>query len=581
MFRQIAFVALAVFPAAAAGQHDDEAIPKGVSSAHFTVRSVQANGFYAKGDVNFDFRRRAFYFHVNKDSQIEQADLAVKDGKPTVSMKRIVLKDLRPEQPISVIYHSDGKELTLLRAVAAGKGLGGTELAETVRQLGGTAKRLDWPKDRIAFVVDLSGTKTTDADLAALSLVSGMSDLDLSFTLVTDKGIAHLAGYQKLNTLRLIGTKVTNAAIESLQRIPDLDHLHVAQTAMTHAEVVKLAGKKSLFTLSTTAAGDQGRFRVIHEFRQGEPLFNYLMINDTYYGRYYLGKVPDDKEEMRDRRREATTYYHRLGPVGHVMERLEWFKPPTPLDHPSDVRLPASLVALSAPTSLLPYSTLVQLWSEPPLAVVRLNVGTHAAYGRPYQSIHFYNSSPELTTFSLPPKGEPVHFGFIRDARERGCDVRIIDGPERAAIAAKTPKNFYRAWFVDVTRNDLRDINTSLLTKESLADMMDTTAPDGILCFHVSHRYHDLVAPVVDAAASLQFAWKVGNDLVQGRSRIDSHFGSEWIMVARRPEHLEHLKSTKTDEYRLDWSIPASTGKHLWRDGQPHNLNSLLRALRK
>src|SRR5262249_15500273 len=156
----------------------------------------------------------------------------------------------------------------------------------------------------------------------------------------------------------------------------------------------------------------------------------------------------------------------------------------------------------------LPTGALVGLWSEPAIGVVRLNVGTHAAYGRPFQHMLFYDSTPEIKVLSLPPDGQPVYFGFVRDARERGCCANVLDGPERPTLGKKGPKKFYSALFVEITRNDLRDINTDLMTREALAEMMDTLTETGVLCFHTSHRYYDFTLPILDAAKSLQLAWK-------------------------------------------------------------------------
>ena len=46
-------------------------------------------------------------------------------------------------------------------------------------------------------------------------------------------------------------------------------------------------------------------------------------------------------------------------------------------------------------------------------------------------------------------------------------------------------------------------------------------------------------------------------------------------MGARKSEYLPHLTDVSKDGRRLEWSIPESTGKHLWRDGRPHNLMAL------
>ena len=93
----------------------------------------------------------------------------------------------------------------------------------------------------------------------------------------------------------------------------------------------------------------------------------------------------------------------------------------------------------------------------------------HFAWTRPDQHIDIYDSTPPLKTFCLPPPGQPVYFGYIRDALERGCAVKVIGGAERTSLGKQGPKGFYSALFVEITRNDLRDINTDLLTGVAFA----------------------------------------------------------------------------------------------------------------
>jgi hypothetical protein len=447
------------------------------------------------------------------------------------------------------------------------------ELLAGVLKLGGQFKRSPSGKDKLLWV-DLKGTKTTDADLAALGDLPGVYDLDLSFTGITDKAIARLARCKELRGLNLAGTKVTDAAIADLRKIPDLHTINLGATAVTPDGIARLVEGRSC-DVCPVALGDKAHFRVFQEFRLGELQYNYLMINDTYYGRYYVGpfaELPDAKPE--DHRRLATTYYHRDGPVGAVISKLEWFTPAGLLDYPSDARLPASLAGLFAASD--PRVALTAHCSEPAIGVVRLNVGTEAAYGRPFQQVHFYNSTPELKEFIAPKAGHPVYFGFVPDAQKRGCNVQIIDGPERQSFAKKSPRDYYSALFVDVTRNDLRDINTDLFTRESVADMMASMTETGVLCFHTSHRYHNLVPPLVDAAASLKLSWKVGKDFnfEKGRS---GHFSSEWVMIARKPAYLEHLTDVNTKDRRIEWTTPKSSGRHVWHDGQEHDLEPLAR----
>lgn len=560
----------------------------GVTAGRGTVVAVQRDALEIDVDADRSGDGRRLKLKITKATRLEQADVQLVDGKLTPTTKPIKLTDLGPEQSISVIIFNDGKELTLLRAVATSGEPGGKELARHVQKLGGKMKRRNierlegqkWIKGRVVYEVDLDGTQTSDDDLLLFAHMKGLDQLNLSFTRVTDRGIAHLADAPDLGGLELVGTKVTDKAIEHLRRIRKLRSINLAQTAITDEGLERLVRGQSC-TVCKAGLGAKARFRVHQNFVEGKLDYNYLMINDTHFGMYQVGDRTPLDGVPRDRRRQATTYYHRYGPVGQVMAKLEWFKSASVLDYPSDVRMPASLAGLLAATGSLPTAALAGLWSEPALGVVRLNVGTHAAYARAFQHVHFYNSTPEIRAFSLPADDRPPYFGYIQDAMKRGCAITVVDGDERHSLTKKGPKKFYSALFVEAARNDLRDINTELMTREAIAEMMNSLTETGVLCLHTSHRYHDLVPPIIDAASSLHFAWKVGKD-TGGYARGDrAHFGSEWVMVARRAEYLDHLTDAKMKDQQLDWFVPESTGKHLWRDGQPHDLAPLARSIKK
>ena len=576
MFKSVVMVVLGVLPWVNP-QGAGEVFPKGVWAFPTSVIVVHADevGLLLEGDTLPATKESRIKLKVTKDTQLEQLDIQVADGKPAWTIKRLKLADLHQDQPLSVIFYSDGKDMTLLRGVASGPKLSGKDLAILVDKLGGKVKRQPFPKDREFYQVDLKGTKVTDVDLFLLAGMKGLYDLDLSSTGVTDKGITNLAAARELSSLDLVGTKVTDAAIKDLRRIPNLHGINLAQTAVTDRGVASLVKGKTLM-VCRVGLGKNAQFRVHQEYVGGELSYNYLMIGDTYFGQYLGEKAllwPD--KIAKDRRREATTYYHRHGPVGQVMDKFEWFKPADVLDFPSDARLPASLVGLLVPGGSLQMRPLVGLWSEPAIGVIRLQVGTQASYGRLLQHIDFYNSTPEVKAFSLPPKGQPVYFGYLQDAMKRGCQIMVYDGDERSTLVKKGPKKFYSALFVEITRNDLRDVNTNLLTKEALADFMGSLTEHGVVCFHTSHRYHDMTLPLIDAAQSLKLAWKVGKDMGNTSPGTRTHFSSEWVVIARTAEDLQHLTNVLTDDRQLTWTVPASTGMHLWRDGQPHDLKPL------
>jgi hypothetical protein len=72
-------------------------------------------------------------------------------------------------------------------------------------------------KDARIAVLNLADTRVTDEGLR--SLLPVVRTLDLSRTLVTDAGLAHLEGFRGLRDLNLTGTAVTEGAIAKLQQL--------------------------------------------------------------------------------------------------------------------------------------------------------------------------------------------------------------------------------------------------------------------------------------------------------------------------------------------------------------------------
>jgi hypothetical protein len=527
-------------------------------------------------DRNDDIARgQPVRFDVVKDTRFEEVDFELVDGKLQMTRKAITLGDLLPTQPINVIAIIAGSRPIILVGVVAGGRASGAEALKLIAKLGGTVRNFAWTKGETRYDVDLSDSKITDDALPPIASMDDLFSLNLSNTKITDKGIAHLANHPSLTDVVLSGTRVTNGALTHLSKVPKLDRVSVDQTAVTREAVLRFAKKQGLSSFCQIGAGPKCEYRVHEELRaarhENTP-YVYLMRRNVLYARFY----PDDAA-----RRKPTTYYHRNGPVGAVLWRFEWFPQDEIHANHSDARLPASLVALSAaPVGGLPTNALACLWSEPAIGVVELNGGTIAAYGRPFQTMDFYNDIPELTRFNIKVDGKDPPFGFIEDARSRGCNLRVIDGPFKKTVRKDAPRGFYSAIFVDITvqqRQDPKtikkeDVHFDLLTQEGLGDLMDKTTPDGVVCFHTSHRTHEFYKPLSAAAAALGFAAKKVNDDVYDRNAKaafadGSHFGSEWLVVARRPEHLARFRSERSKTRNLSWDVPSADEAPAWRDG--------------
>jgi hypothetical protein len=272
-----------------------------------------------------------------------------------------------------------------------------------------------------------------------------------------------------------------------------------------------------------------------------------LMHGTTHHGLNY--------QEPKELNRLATTYYHRYGPVGTVMEKLNWFPgvslaKPAPdaklADNPSitywaDARLPASVVASGVPNFGAggPLAQIVGAWSEPPFATIGLGTGTMASYGRPYQHVVFYEIDQHIRNFSIPPSEDrEAYFTYLQGAMKRGCKLEVIMGDARLTMTKEDETNstylpsfpirkdarvvnvaglfashkerqsYYRAMEVDAFSSDA--IPVHLITKEAIEMYMDKLMPEGVLLVHTSNRHVNLVKPVIRICEVAE--WKDWND---------------------------------------------------------------------
>jgi hypothetical protein len=98
--------------------------------------------------------------------------------------------------------------------------------------------------------LDLSYTKVTDAGLAHLKGLTGLQYLDLSCTQVTDAGLAHLKGLTGLQYLDLSCTQVTGAGMVHLRGLTALQELDLPVTRVTDPGLAHLKGLTALQRLN-------------------------------------------------------------------------------------------------------------------------------------------------------------------------------------------------------------------------------------------------------------------------------------------------------------------------------------------
>ena len=294
--------------------------------------------------------------------------------------------------------------------------------------------------------------------------------------------------------------------------------------------------------------------------------FHMLMFHRTALGVNYLKpekKAAHGKPDV-DFSRLATSYYHPRSPVGVALQKFNWF-PGLINTYHADARLPASTVGMG----LDPLGQLVNLWSEPPVAVLELEVGTIASYARPTQQMHFIARQPTFVKLSLPAAGKPRYFHFVQDALDRGAELRIDEGELRATFEKKGGERFYHLIVVEIYKEPDHNVLKELMTKEAMVMLMSKLYEDGVICYHTSNRYYDHVSILGSVAKDLGYGCLVGRNFEHRRDGM-SDFSSEWVMVARKQEYLRHLKAPPGYEKENDspyWFRPPRTDKYFaWTD---------------
>lgn len=88
--------------------------------------------------------------------------------------------------------------------------------------------------------VDLSFTGVTDDDLTRLEFPDTVRTINLSNTRVTDRGVEYLIRIRNLETLVLMNTQVSEAVVDILKRMPSLCEVRLDNTQVSTAAQIEL-----------------------------------------------------------------------------------------------------------------------------------------------------------------------------------------------------------------------------------------------------------------------------------------------------------------------------------------------------
>jgi MFS family permease/SAM-dependent methyltransferase len=178
------------------------------------------------------------------------------------------------------------------------------------------------------------------------------------------------------------------------------------------------------------------------------------------------------------------------------------------------------------------------------VGVIGLGVGTIAAYGRPGDVYRFYEIDTRVMRVALH------EFTYLADSKAK---IELALGDARLTLEREPPRRF-DVLAVDAFSSDA--IPVHLITREALGVYLRHVEPDGIVAFHVSNRFLDLI-PVVARLAKENGAHAVlvrddpDEEEDYQRSRTD------WVLVSRDAAALKRKEIVERGavdpEERSDW----------------------------
>jgi SAM-dependent methyltransferase len=160
------------------------------------------------------------------------------------------------------------------------------------------------------------------------------------------------------------------------------------------------------------------------------------------------------------------------------------------------------------------------------VGVIGLGTGTIAAYGRKGDVYRFYDIDPRVMDIARN------EFTYLADSK---AEIELALGDARLTLEREAPQNF-DVLAVDAFSSDA--IPVHLITREALGVYLKHVRPDGIVAFHVSNRFLDLI-PVVARLAQEHGAHAVlvNDDPDDEEDSIRSR--SDWVLVSRDPAALK------------------------------------------
>jgi len=152
------------------------------------------------------------------------------------------------------------------------------------------------------------------------------------------------------------------------------------------------------------------------------------------------------------------------------------------------------------------------------IGVIGLGAGTLAAYGRPQDTVRFYEINPLVEQIARS------QFKYLSDCPGQ---LDVVLGDARRSLESEPPQQF-DVLAVDAFSSDA--IPVHLLTREAFQEYFRHLKPDGMLAVHISNRYLNLEWVVrLEAEALHKQVLPVFQEKDETKPAIDA---SDWMLVS-------------------------------------------------
>ncbi len=193
------------------------------------------------------------------------------------------------------------------------------------------------------------------------------------------------------------------------------------------------------------------------------------------------------------------------------------------------------------------------------IGMVGLGAGTLAAYGKPGDTIRFYEIDPLIAGIA---KSE---FYYLKQSSAK---IEIALGDARLSLEREPPQRF-DLLAVDAFSGDA--IPVHLLSVEAIDLYLHHLKPDGVLMFHVTNRYLDLGPVVARIAQDRQLHVALISHEPSTEDDALQYASSDWVLISRDERIFRNAKVAAAAK-----PLAAREDTPLWTD----DFNNLLRVLR-